>query len=372
LDVGALDIQTDDLLEVDSLGNESTVAEVTNFAAVRLRADLLDRSNVGALFTRRSRSLAGDAWNHTYGADASFAFLENLYLSGHYALTETPGVADPGARYGRSYQAGVSWEGDLLGFHTSHLLVDDDFSPEVGFLRRSGFRQTQLALRGSPRPSARAVRQVTVEGGADYLENARQGYVESRELSAGLIIELENSDQIGLSYTDSYENLVQDELITGATIPVGRYAFDAVGASYQFGPQRFFSGTLSGRYGKFYDGHLTSVGLSRGRVEVLRQLSLEPSVSLNWVDLPNQRFTTTLAVARVSYTFSPRMFLSALVQYNSSSDSFSANARLRWEYAPGSEVFLVYTEERETYDFDRFPVLSNRGLVLKVTRLLRL
>jgi hypothetical protein len=74
----------------------------------------------------------------------------------------------------------------------------------------------------------------------------------------------------------------------------------------------------------------------------------------------------------VNYTFTPRMFLSTLVQYNSSSDSFSANARFRWEYAPGSEIFLVYTEERDTQDFERFPVLSNRGLVLKVTRLLRL
>ena len=66
------------------------------------------------------------------------------------------------------------------------------------------------------------------------------------------------------------------------------------------------------------------------------------------------------------------MFFSGLVQYNSSNDSFSANARLRWEYSPGSEIFLVYTEERDTYDFKRFPVLSNRGLVFKMTKLLRL
>ena len=287
-------------------------------------------------------------------------------------LTETPGIAAPGARFGRSYQAGSSWEGDLLGFATSHLLVEDDFNPEVGFLRRSGFRQSQLSLRASPRPSARAVRQVTLQGGADYLESAREGYVESREISGRLTVELENSDQIGVGYAESYENLLTEERITGARIPAGRYAFDAIEASYQFGPQRFFSGTLSGRYGTFYDGRLTSLGFSRGRIEVMRQLSLEPSVSLNWVDLPGQRFTTTLALTRLSYTFSPRMFFSTLLQYNSSADAFSANARLRWEYAPGSEIFLVYTEERDTFDFERFPVLANRGLVLKVTRLLRL
>ena len=111
--------------------------------------------------------------------------------------------------------------------------------------------------------------------------------------------------------------------------------------------------------------------MSRGRVEVTPQLSLEPSVSYNRVDLPGQSYNTTLAVTRVNFTFTPRMFVSALVQYNSSNESFSANARLRWEYAPGSEIFVVYTEERDTADFERFPALSNSGLVVKVTRLLR-
>jgi hypothetical protein len=143
-------------------------------------------------------------------------------------------------------------------------------------------------------------------------------------------------------------------------------------ASYTFGTQRRMSGQLSGRYGEWFNGTLTTVSASRGRIEVTPQLSLEPSVSFNWIDLPSEDLQATLALTRVNYTFSPRMFLSALVQYNSSNDSFSANARFRWEYAPGSEIFLVYTEERDTQDFERFPELSNRGLVLKVTRLLRL
>jgi len=360
LDVGALDIETDKVSDVG--------AELTNFAVVRVRGDILSRSNIGALFTRRSRSLVASGSNETYGADASFSLFSDLYISGYYARTHTEGI---GSR-DQSYQARVSYNGDLEGFRASHVLVEDNFNPEVGFLRRTGYRETEVGLRGSPRPAMAAIRQVTLEGSADYFENARYGYVESREISATLGIEFENSDQLSFGYVDSYENLVEDETITGATIAAGRYPFDAANVSYQFGPQRFFSGTLSGHWGRFYDGHLTSVGVNRGRVEVLPQLSLEPSVSLNWVRLPGQSINTVLGVTRVNYTFSPRMFLSGLVQYNSSAESFSANLRLRWEYAPGSEIFLVYTEERDTYDFKRFPVLSNRGLVFKMTRLLRL
>jgi hypothetical protein len=255
----------------------------------------------------------------------------------------------------------------------THTLVEDDFNPEVGLVRRSGFRQTQVNVRASPRiTDISFIRQLTVEGGADYLTNARQGYMETRDLSARLGIEFENSDQLSGSYTETYERLVQNERITGATIPAGRYSFQVVEASYSFGPQRFFSGSLAGRYGGFYDGDLYSVGFNRGRVELFPQLSLEPSVSHNWVRLPGQEFNTLLAASRLTFTFTPRMFLSTLVQYNSASDRFSANARLRWEYRPGSEIFLVYTEERDTFDFERFPEMVNRGLVIKATSLLRL
>ena len=66
----------------------------------------------------------------------------------------------------------------------------------------------------------------------------------------------------------------------------------------------------------------------------------------------------------------PRMFTSALLQYNSSSHAVSANVRLRWEYRPGSELFVVYNEERDT-EHRRFPALANRAFIIKINRLFR-
>ncbi len=367
-EVGALSIQTDEVSEVDTLGVVTTAAELTNFTVVRLRADVLARSNIGALFARRSQALAAEGSNETYGADGAFAFFDDLYLGGYYARTQTRGVSSDN----QSYQGRLSWNGDQEGFSATHLLVEDEFNPEVGLVRRSGFRQTQLAIRASPRPAQiEFIRQVTVDGNLNILRNARQGFLETRELSGGIMIELENSDQLSVGYSESYERLERDEFVTGATIQAGRYSFAFFDAFYSFGPQRFFSGSLTARRGGFFGGELTSVGLNRGRVELFPRLSLEPSVSQNWVRLPGQSFNTTLATTRVNFTFTPRIFLSGLMQWSSSSDRVSANLRLRWEYRPGSEVFLVYTEDREAYDFERFPVLSNRGLALKVTSLLR-
>jgi hypothetical protein len=65
------------------------------------------------------------------------------------------------------------------------------------------------------------------------------------------------------------------------------------------------------------------------------------------------------------------MFASVLLQYNSSNNSFSSNARFRWEYQPGSELFVVFTEGRNTLG-PGYPDLDTRGFVVKINRLFRM
>jgi hypothetical protein len=94
-------------------------------------------------------------------------------------------------------------------------------------------------------------------------------------------------------------------------------------------------------------------------------------VALNWVDLDEGSFETTLARVRASYTITPRMFVTGLAQYNSETDSVGTNLRLRWEYRPGSELFVVYTDERTTEPVAGSSALRNRGFAVKINRLLR-
>ena len=103
------------------------------------------------------------------------------------------------------------------------------------------------------------------------------------------------------------------------------------------------------------------------------QLSMQPSLSFNRVALQEGRFSTQLVTVRTTYTMTPLMFVSGLVQYNSSNNSLSTNIRLRWEYGPGSELFVVYNEDRDTDPFipDRTTELRNRAFVVKVNRLFR-
>ena len=139
---------------------------------------------------------------------------------------------------------------------------------------------------------------------------------------------------------------------------------------FTFGRPRRLSGTLTAEYGEFFDGHRTALTVSRSLVELSPSLTLEPNVSVNWIDLDEGAFTTTLVAARATYTLTPFAFFGALLQYNSSNDSLGANLRLRWEYQPGSELFVVYNEQRDTLT-PRFPELENRAFIIKINRLFR-
>ena len=133
--------------------------------------------------------------------------------------------------------------------------------------------------------------------------------------------------------------------------------------------------------GDYYDGTIRSVtigsnGMTPARIAVLQRLAVEPTFSITRVERAAGSFTTRLARTRVDYAFSPLMFVSTLLQYNSADKAVGTNLRFRWEYAPGSELFLVYTDERDTTD----PLLAtpttvrglkNRAFVVKINRLFR-
>ena len=253
--------------------------------------------------------------------------------------------------------------------------MEDNFVPEVGFLRRDNFRRTYSSARFSPRPRALgSVRQFRVEGSLDYIVTADTGQVETRQSQVGFATEFNNSDRVSINVADNYEFLASPfSPGPNVTFPVGGYSFLDMEASYSLGAQHRLNGTLTFTAGEYFDGDIRSIGFRQGRLEVTRQLSVEPTVSVNWVDTPRGSFRADLVVSRVNYTFTPRMFFSGLVQYNSSTDTVSNNLRFRWEYSPGSELFVVYTEDRDTDPFrpDRFSELRNRGLVVKVNRLFR-
>jgi hypothetical protein len=358
--VGGLNIQTDDKPEA--------AAVATNFAAFRIKRDVLRRSSVGVLYTGRSRSLVTDGRNETYGVDGAFSFGNDLNINTFIAKTRTERAA---SGHDLSYRGEFNYAGDRYGLRVERLVIEERFNPEVGFVRRPDMRKLTGTARFSPRPrNSRTIRKYTWEATGTAIDN-HTGQLESREWSGTFGIDFQNSDQLRVVAASTFEFVPRPfRLAGGPLVPIGEYDFATATIRYTLGQQHRLGGTASLDVGSFYDGHKTTAALSGGRVQLSPHLSVEPGVSINWVDLPFGTFTTSLLQTRLIYTVTPRLFVTGLVQSNSISDLVSTNLRLRWEYLPGSELFVVYTDERDAASRG-FPEQVNRALVVKIAPMVR-
>jgi hypothetical protein len=168
---------------------EQGSAPATDFSVMRVQRDILARSRVGLIGTRRGPRVGGAGENYAYGADASFNFATDLQVNGYWAKTDTPGRNGSDA----SYRGQFNWNADRTGFQVDHLYVGADFNPEVGFMRRRAFRRTYSAARYSPRPkNQKIVRKMFYDASIDYFEDP-DGHPESRELQAGIRMEMASS-----------------------------------------------------------------------------------------------------------------------------------------------------------------------------------
>jgi hypothetical protein len=318
------------------------------------------------IFTNRSAMVDSIGTNQAIGFDGAFSFFKNINIDGYYAQTTTTGISNQN----KSYRGAFDYSADRYGVQLEHLTVGDHFNPQIGFVRRTNFRQNSAYFRFSPRlPSSSLIRKIGLESSLDHIENLG-GDLESQQAQITLRMNLENGDQWNIDYERNFEFLEKIFPITPSiTIQEGSYYFTNLRASYNFGPQRKLSGQLMIQRGTFFDGHRDEIKF-HGRMELMSRLSLEPTAQIGWIDLPMGSFTAKLLSARTAYSVSPRMFISALTQYVSSADTLTNNVRFRWEYQPGSDIFLVYSDGRDTTP-SGFPLLQNRSVAIKFTRLFR-
>jgi hypothetical protein len=357
-DIGLLNIQTGE--------KESAGAVPTNFSVVRIKRDVFQRSSIGMIATQRMETSGGNGSNFAAGLDAVFRFTDEATLTGYYARTKTPGVTGDDS----SYRGRLDYAADRFGMSLEHLMVGGEFNPGSGFVRRTDFRRSFASARVSHRTAKHPlVRRISLAGNVDHLTDAAATTLENRTYTGNFDLEFNSSDNFGVDYIRDYELLPPNVRISGVAVPAGEYTTDTVRASYALGQQRKVSGTASASWGTFYDGTRVEATYG-GRIGFSPRFGLEPSITLNWVDMPFGNFTARLFSSRFVVTPTPRLSVAGLLQVNASADTVSSSVRLRWEYIPGSELFVVYSDGRDTASTTPIGLL-NRSFAVKITRLLR-
>ena len=357
--MGLMNIQAGDVPGLD--------VESTNFSAVRVKRDIFSRSNIGVIATHRSLNAAGTGSNSLYGVDGVFNPTDHIRINTFYMATSEPGVET--GNQAASYLGQFRYDTDLIDVTAERLYLGEDFNPGMGFLRRSDFTKNGASFQFSPRPRGiKAIRQFEFKVDANNYDRP-DGEMETREYKFEARAILESSDRIFLDHTVTEERLLEGFDLSGEVgVPAGNYRFARTGVRLRMGSHRRLSGFLRYEFGDFFEGTRQEVSYM-GRAEVNQRFSLEPNISLNWIEVPEGEVRAQVSRLRATYTVSPRSFLGALVQYNSAAQLMSANVRFRWEYSPGSDLFVVFSTNRD--GDDGLSGLSDRTLVVKFTRLFR-
>src|SRR5207253_2809526 len=238
------------LLNIQSREDELSASRATNFTVVRLKRDLLRRSNVGVLYTRRDETVHGGAPTaQTAGIDGLFSLSPTLNVTAYYARTEKPGVTGGNT----SYLSRFDYNADRYGLQAERLKVGESFNPEVGFLRRTDFERSFLQARFSPRPARTrmtAVRRFIYQANIEYIAN-NQGRLDFREREGQFEIEFFNSDILNIDYMNDYEFIPKAFAIASSnvTVPAGGYKYQNLLTSYSIGNQHAMSGNVSYQQG---------------------------------------------------------------------------------------------------------------------------
>ncbi len=329
------------------MGSEDVdgIAAGNQFTVARVNQELGNRSSIGAIYVDRNGdgshllSAAADR-NRTYGIDGRLGIGENTMLEAWAAKTDTPGLNGDDHAYSLqgSYDS-VKWSN---GF--GYTEVGENFNPEVGFLSRSAYKKISAYSLRRIRPDdffgMLEIRpHVSYRGYWDF-----DGFQETGYLHNDVHWEWKNGYEIHTGVNFTRAGIKEPfEIVEGVTVLSGTYDHTETQLVFLTNSGAPLSFQLSTTFGGRFGGDRVVVSPS---VEYRIGNKFSSSLSLNYndFDLPNGDFSVMLSQLRLAYSFSPKILLQALVQYNDHSEIFGTNLRFSWLRSANTGLYLVYNE----------------------------
>ena len=357
--IGVLNMQTAPVSASETPSNNYTVA--------RIRQDLPNRSNLGAIVVNRTATGefadASDV-NRSYAVDGRWGIGETVTLSGFAAGTDTPGVTAET----HAYNFAASYESERYRYGGGLTEVAPGFNPEAGFYARRGYRRVDGAFRTAFRPeNSIGFHEWTPHAAVFLIRDFDTGRVESDWIHLDNTMEWRNGFWASTALNVTTEGVSEPfEIYPDVWVPADRY--DHAEAQLRFRTDQgaplsleFFS-----VFGGFFGGRRSTVG-PRVSLRLGERFNTQVSWDRNDLDLPGGPFVTNLARLRVNYSFTTRVFIQALVQYNDREQLWSSNVRFAMLSDANTGFFIVY-DDIEAFDRFSHPG-AGRSLTVKYSHL---
>lgn len=354
LDFGLLSMQT------EKTQNRPT----ENFGVFRLRRRILNPySFLGGMFT--SRIARGGRYNINYGLDTVLRIGGNDYLTINWAQT----FENESSPLFKSTLQRVSFERRNiagLGFDAALRHIGETFSPEVGFITRTGvyegsggishgwfFGETSRFRRHSPFITGELV----VRNSDDRIE--------SSQLWAGWEIESKPGTLTRIALHRQSENLLRPFDLSGVEVPAGDYIFYSVKGTYNMSAAFPLRTNLEFEAGTFFDGNRLAFAF-KPTWNQSRYLELSAGYELNRIRLPGQGLDAQIISMRIQAALNIHLSANALIQYSNVTEQIGLNTRIRYNFREGHDLYLVYNDTRtESPGQDSILPDSERTLMVK-------
>lgn len=361
-DIGLLDMHTED----------APGAPGENFAVARARrAAINPYSSMGGMFTSR---VGGGRRNHAYGLDANVRVVGDHYLQARWAQTFDDAEAGDVNFFDRSLHY-LNWDhrvSDGLAYTLSTTRSGAAFRPGLGFQPRRDFTTANLLANWfhltDSHPTFRRVWPGML---AFSTFRNHDGVLESGQYAVWVQWETKTGGGGWIEPKLFREDVTRAFTIGDATVPAGNYTFADLQLVLQMGSGHRLRANLDARAGTYFDG-------TRAQAVVSPTWNVSPHLELGGeYQITRLRFADRdeatdihLGRLRIRGALDARASGNAFVQYNSTTNRLALNFRLRYNFAEGTDLWLVYDEALATErDLDptglRLPRSTARALVLK-------
>jgi len=370
-DFGFLNLQTgsSDLLPSENMG------------VFRIRSRAFNSSStIGGIVT--SRVGANGDRNIAYGLDGIVRLFGEEYLTIKWAQTfdHEDAVVDPAevGFFDKSIVQ-VRWQGgrnDGFSYVADLRRSGPDYMPRLGFQSRTDFVFYASELRyrrfqGSS-SSLRSVAGLIYSG--NYIRNDND-LAWSRAIEPELRLAFKSDVELGLALRGSYESVRDSFPIGDAFVVPGDYWFWEPELRLKLPRGGLLRGDMLASAGSFFDG--SRIGLSFDPIWTLsRNIELGPGYEVNRLrfDDRGESTTTHLARMRVQLALNTKISLSTFLQYNSTADVFGINARFRYHFGVGTDLWIVYDQgyntQRDVVGAPRLLGSAYRSFRIKYSRTL--
>ncbi|MFP6836051.1 MAG: DUF5916 domain-containing protein [Pseudomonadales bacterium] len=323
------------------------IAPRNDYSVVRVNQEFPNRSSIGAIFVNRDGDGGlldddDDDYNRTYAIDGRWGIGDNTLLSGYAAKTDTPGLTGKDHAFAlRANYSSAKWSNSI-----EYEEVGDEFNPEVGFLARGGYRKGAFHFRRRYRPEnwwgLHELRpHLVYRGFWDF-----DGFYESGFLHAGNHWEWKNGIEIHTGVNIKHEGVKTPfDIVDGVTVAADQYDHEEASLVIMSDEAAPLSASIRMTAGGLFGGNRVTLQPTV-RYRIGESFSTELTWNYNDIDLPvpDGRFKINLARLRVSYSFTPKILLQALVQYDDRDDLVATNVRFSWLQSANAGLYLVYNE----------------------------